>query len=176
MAVCLPAMALEKHVFKSADKTKSFEGVVTDYDAKRETVTIRKTRGRSSTMKLAQLCEEDVTYVKEQGPAIAAAKAIQVDFDLWKDKPETNKTKSERTVTTPAGYEIELRNMVKKDISDIEVRYTIFHRKDAENGPGSIKQSKGSFYISTLFANSDDTNRTDPVDLVRYSRQKAGGG
>lgn len=176
MVLGLPAMALEKHVFKSADETKSFEGVLTDYDAKRGTVTIRKTGGRSMTMKVALLSEADVTYVKEQGPAIAAAKAIHIDFDLWKDKPEKKKNDEERTVTTPAGYEIELRNRVKRDINNIEVRYTIFHRKDVENGPGSIVQSKGSFYISTLFANSDELNRTDPIDLVRYSRQKAGGG
>ena len=80
------------------------------------------------------------------------------------------------TTTTSAGYDIEIRNWTKKDISNIEVRYTIFHRKDAENGPGSIAQTKGTFFVSTLFAGKDDPNRTDAVNLIRYSRKKSGGG
>ena len=171
----LPAMALEKRTFTSADGSKTMEGRLMDYNAQKGLVTIRKGM-RNTTFKLSLLSEADVEYVKENANAVAAANSIRLDFDLFKDKPVTNRTDTERTTTTPAGYEISVRNWTKKDISDIEIKYTIFHRKDAENGPGSITTTEGSTHISTLFSNSEDVNRTSSINLVRYSRQKSGGG
>jgi hypothetical protein len=171
----MPAMALEARTFTSAEGGKTFQGRLTDYDAKKGTVTVRKGQ-RNMTFKLSLLSERDVEYVKEHGNALAAANAIRLDFDLWKGKAVTDRTDAERTTTTPAGYDIEIRNWTKKNIDNIEVRYTIFHRKDAENGAGSIGQTKGSFHVSTLFAGKDDPNRTEPVNLIRYSRKKSGGG
>ncbi len=131
---------------------------------------------RNMKFDLTLLSAGDIEYVKENANVLAAANAIRLDFDLYKDKAERKKTETTRTVTTPAGYEISVRNWTKKDIGDVEIKYTIFHRKDAENGPGSITTTEGSTYISTLFKNSEDVNRTEPVNLVRYSRQKSGGG
>ena len=176
VVLALPASAVEKRTFTSSDGTKTFEGTLKDFNASAGTVKIFKSGTGHLEFKLDLLSEEDQAYVKEEGPALAAARAIRLDFDLWKDKPVTNRGETERTVTTPAGYEIELRNWTKNDITDVEIRYTIFHRKDAENGPGSIAQTNGSMHVSTLFANSNETNRTDPISLVRYSREKAGGG
>ena len=175
-ALALPVSALEKRTFKSADETKSFEAVLTDYNPKNGTITVRKVGGRTSTFKLALLCDEDQAYVKENAKALIAAKAIRLDFDLYKDKSTKVKSETSRTTTTPAGYEIEARNWTDKDIEDVEIDYTIFHRKDAENGPGSITQTTGSIQITMLFKNSADTNRTDPINLVRYSREASGGG
>ena len=172
----LPASALERRVFTSADGSKTFEGVLTDYDAKAQTIKISKKGSGVLSFKMALLSEEDHAYIKEEGPALAAAKAIRLDLDVYKDKPITNRSRISRTVTTPAGYEIELQNWTKNDVEDVEIRYTIFHRKDAEDGPGSIGQTKGSMFISTVFANSNDMNRTDPINLVRYSRKQSGGG
>ena len=174
-ALAAPALALEKRTFTSADGSKTFEGRLMDFDAKSSTVVVRKGM-RNMKFNLALLSEKDREYVKENGNALAAANAIRLDFDLWKGKPDTNKTDSERTTTTPAGYDIEVRNWTKKNIENVEIQYTIFHRKDAENGPGSISQTEGSFFVSTLFAGQDRPSKTDPVNLVRYSRQKSGGG
>lgn len=174
--LALPASALEKRVFTSADGTKTFEGVLNDYNAKAQTVKITKKGARILNVKMSLLSEKDQEYIREKGPALAAAKAIRIDLDVYKDKPTTTRGSSTRTVTTPAGYEIELRNWTKNDVEDVEVRYTIFHRKGAENGPGSIAQTKGSMFVSTVFANTQETNRTDPINLTRYTRQKSGGG
>lgn len=170
-----PALAVEKRTFTSADGTSTFEGTLLDYNEEAGTVKIRK-GARTLHFKADILSAEDQTYVKEQGPALVASRAIRVDFDLWSGKRDTTRSENSRTTTSEAGYEIELRNWTKKDVNDIEVRYTIFHRKDAENGAGSIAQKKGSYMVSTLFANSYEATRTAPVTLVRYIRQKAGGG
>ena len=125
-----------------------------------------------------RLSTADREYVKENANALAAANAIRVDFEVFKDNNEavTVKGADSKTTTTPAGYEIDLRNWSKKDIDNVAVNYTIFHRKDAENGPGSVAQTTGSIDIETLFSESNNSNRTYPIDLVRYSRQKSGGG
>ena len=68
----MPAMALEKRTFTSADGAKTFEGRLTDYDGKRGTVTVRKGM-RNITFKLTVLSEKDIEYVKEHGNAVAAA-------------------------------------------------------------------------------------------------------
>ena len=177
-ALILPAAGFEKRTFKNADKSKSVEGVLTGFNAAKRIVTVRMNGGREASFKLSLLSSEDQEYVKENANALAAANAIRVDFEVYKNTDEAVKVKSadSRTTTTPAGYEIDLRNWSKKDVSSVEVDYTIFHRKDAENGPGSIAQTNGSIEIETLFSESNNMNRTDPINLVRYSRQKSGGG
>lgn len=176
LALAAPASALEKRTFTSADGSKTFEGTLTDYDEKRETVTVRKTGTKTVTFKLNLLSEADIKYVKDNGNALVGANALRLDFDLWKDKPLKKQAGIEKTTTTPAGYTVEVRNWTKKDVDNVKIRYTIFHRKDAENDPGSIAQTTGSFEIETLFAKSDVPQRTEPVNLVRYSREKSGGG
>lgn len=75
-------------------------------------MTVRKSM-RNMTFKLTMLSEKGIKYVKENGNAVAAANAIRLDFDLWKGKPQTNQTESERTTTTSAGYDIEIRIWTK---------------------------------------------------------------
>jgi len=176
-ALVLPASAslLEVRTFKSADGSKSFKGLLLDYNAKKQMVLVRKGI-QNVKFKLSLLSEADAEYVKENAKIVAAARAIRVDFDLYKDKPQRVRTDAERTTTTPAGYEIAVRNWTKKDIGEIEIKYTVHHRKGAENGAGSMTTTDGSIFISTLFNNTEDVNRTDPINLVRYARQKSGGG
>ena len=175
-ALGLPALALEKRTFTSADGSKKFEALLTGYDPAKGTITVRKSGTKTLTFKLSLLSEEDIAYVKKNGNALVAAKSIRVDFDLWKEKPVTTRTDTERTKTTPAGYTVDLRNWSKKDVKNVKVRYTIFHRKDAENGPGSVAQTTGTLDIPTVFAGSGNPYKTKPINLVRYSREKSGGG
>ena len=63
-------MALEKRIFTSADGAKTFEGRLTDYDARQATVTVRKGM-RNIRFKLSLLSKEDVAYVKENANALA---------------------------------------------------------------------------------------------------------
>ena len=172
----LPASALEKRTFTSSDGSKSFEAELTGYDEKKGTVTVRKSGTKTLTFKLSVLSEEDIAYVKKNGNALAASKSIRVDFDLWKDKPKTSRSDTERTITTPAGYTFEIRNWSKESVKNVKVRYTVFHRKDAENGSGSVAQTQGTIDIPTLFAGKDQPRKTSPINLVRYSREKSGGG
>ena len=176
LSLGLPAHALEKRIFTSADGSKTFEATLEGYDAKKGTVTVRKSRTKTMTFNLSVLSAKDIAYIKENGNALAASKSIRVDFDLWKDKPTTTRTDTERTKTTAAGYTVDLRNWSKEDVKNVKVRYTIFHRKDAENGPGSVAQTTGTLNIPTLFASSGNPYKTKPINLVRYSREKSGGG
>lgn len=176
VTMALHAAAIEKRTFWNADKTKSFTAVAIGYDAKSDTVTVRKAAGQTLKFKLSLLSEEDRKYVQENADALAAAEGVRVSFDLFEGERQTTKGENERTVTTPAGYEITVENRTQHEFTDVDVEYFIFHRKDAEDGPGSIVQSTGSFNFDTLFSNYRQTERTESVDLIRYSRQKAGGG
>ena len=173
--LALPATAFEKRTFKSADGSKTFEAVLTGYDAKSDLVKVRK-GARTMSFKLSALSAEDQEYIQENANALAAASAIKVQLDPYKERGETKKTGSVSTTVTKTGYDIEIRNWTGNDIADVEVQYTIFHLKAAEKGPGTVAQTTGSFDISTLFKQSDHTEKTVAVDLVRYVREKSGGG
>jgi hypothetical protein len=176
LALALHASAFEKREFRNADKSKSFHAVAIGYDAETDTVTVRKTAGETLRFKLSLLCEEDRKYVREHGDAFAAAAGLRIDFDLFEGEKQTTRGGVERTTTTPAGYSITVENRGPKDFENVEVDYVIFHRKDAEDGPGSIVQSSGTISFATLFSNYRLTEQTDTIDLVRYSRRKEGGG
>ncbi|NNC89923.1 MAG: hypothetical protein HKN82_15805 [Akkermansiaceae bacterium] len=175
-ALSASSLAFEQREFHSADGTKSFKALPIGYDKKTKIVTVRKTAGAEIRFKAEHLSEEDRKFLEENADALEASQKLNLDFDIFNGERETIRTDSERTVKTPAGYEIKILNRSKRNIDNVEVEYTIFHRKDAENGPGSIAQTSGSLDISTLFAGREDLNKTRPITLVRYSRQKSGGG
>jgi len=166
--------AVEKRVFHNADKTKSFSGVPIGYDTKTGVVTVRKTAGQTIHFKLELLCKEDREYIKENAMVLAAANGIRIDFDLFKGKVETSKKGKERTTIYPAGYEITIENRTDADIPAVELQYIIFHRKGAENGAGSIAQTTGTFTFDPLFAKYPRSEKTEPVQLIRYMRQATG--
>ncbi|MEM7383647.1 MAG: hypothetical protein AAF514_01770 [Verrucomicrobiota bacterium] len=172
----LASDGFEAREFFNVDKTKSFKAVLTGFDTRKNVVSMRKAEGRLIRFKVSHLCEEDQAYVKENAAALAAASGLSVDFDLYKGKQTRKKSDLERTVTTPAGYEISLRNSTKTDFENLKINYTIFHRKDAENGPTSIKQTPGSLAVSSVMARGSDRIKTAPVVLERYARKPSGGG
>ncbi|NIP92579.1 MAG: hypothetical protein GWO24_03555, partial [Akkermansiaceae bacterium] len=71
--------------FTSADGNKSFEGRLIDYDSRKGTVVVRKGM-RNMKFDLTLLSAGDIEYVKENANVLAAANAIRLDFDLYKDK------------------------------------------------------------------------------------------
>jgi hypothetical protein len=175
-AVALPSGAFEEREFRSADGAKSFKALPIGYNPTTEVVTVRKAAGTELKFKVSHLSKEDRDFLEKNASALEASQNVRLDFDLFDGERETIRTDAERTVKQEAGYEINILNRSKQDINNVEVEYTIFHRKDAENGPGSVVQTSGALDISTLFAGKEDYNKTDPITLVRYSRQKSGGG
>ena len=176
LVMVFPAVGSEKRVFRSADKKKSFSAVLTGYDKVKDVLTVRRSAGRVQTFKMALLCEEDQAYVRENAAKLMAASSLWIDFDLYKGKIRTQRSNLVRTVTTPAGYKVSLANRAPHSFSDMTVDYTVFHRKAAENGPGSIAQTTGTLFISHLPSGKDADLKTKEVELVRYRRKASGGG
>jgi hypothetical protein len=168
------AGAAEKRVFHNASRTKSFTGVPVGYNAETGMVTVRKTAGQTIQFKVSLLCKEDQEYIEKNADILAAANGIRIEFDLFKGKVETSKVGTARTTIYPAGYEITIENRTKKDIPEVELQYFIFHRKGAENGPGSIAQTTGSFTFDPLFTKYTRSEKTKPIQLIRYTRQATG--
>ena len=112
-ALMLPASGFEKRTFKSADNSKSFEGALTGFDAAKGLVTVRMTGGRDVSFKLSILSTEDQEYIKENANVLAAANAIRLDFEIYKNEAVKVEVAGSKTTTTPAGYEIVLRNSSK---------------------------------------------------------------
>ena len=171
----MAAAGFEMRVFKNAAKTKSFEGQLTAYSASKGMVQVRLKNGKKVNFKIDLLSAEDQKYIEENKDALAVAQNVVISMKGFKEEATTKKTDTERTTTTPVGYNIDIRNNSKKEIKNVEVRYTVFYRKDAEKGKGSVARSEGTIDIETLFGNYTDSNQTQPINLVRYIRKKSGG-
>lgn len=173
----MTASSSELRTFSSADKSKTFEGVLVGYSSKTDTVEVRRKGARRTTkFKLEMLSADDQKYVRAQETALKVGSSVAIDMVAWKGEGVTQRGETVKTTTTPVAYEITVANRSKEEIKDIEVRYTIYYSKDSENGAAVERKHESSFDIETLFAKYEDTTRTDEISLEKYRRSKSGGG
>lgn len=179
-ASCLLVMSAsgtEMRTFSSADKSKTFEGVLVGYSSKTDTVQVRRKGARHTTkFKLEMLSVADQEYVRAQEEILRVAASVAIDMEAWKGEAVTQRGETVKTTTTPVAYEITVKNRSSEELKDIEVRYTIYYNKDSESGRASELTLESSFEIDTLFAKYEDTTRTDEINLEKYRRSKSGGG
>ena len=128
------------------------------------------------SFKLSVLSTEDQAYVKENANALAAARALSVKIEPVKERGRTVKAGLTSTTKTQAGYEIELQNGGNQNLQNIEIKYTLLHRKDAEKGGGSKVKTTGTLEFESLIRNSGDVQKTKTVELEKYIRKKSSGG
>lgn len=175
--LAMPGFTSELRTFSSADKSKTFEGVLIAYNSKNDIVQVRRKGARkTSSFKLEMLSAEDQKYVKSQEAVLKVASAIAIDMVAWKGEAVTQRGETVKITTTPVAYEIEVANRSDDLIKDLEVRYTIYYSKDSENGAAIERTLESSFEIEQLFAKYEDITRTDEINLEKYRRSKSGGG
>jgi hypothetical protein len=180
LSICLlavlPVSALEERTFHSADKSKSFVGEAIDYNSKTDTVTVRRGNGTEIKFKVSLLSEEDQTYIRENGVALAAAGATRVVLEKYENERQSSRTDITRSAITPTGYNVTVTNGSGEVMEDVSANYTIYYRKGSESGKGRLTEKTGVLDLYTIYPQKRSAGQTGTVSLERYSRSKAGGG
>lgn len=176
LLAALPASAFEERTFHSADKSKSFVGEAVGYNSKTDTVTVRRSGGAELNFKVSLLSEEDQSYIRENGAALAASGATSVTLKEVEGERQTTRTDTTRTVVTPTGFYVTVKNGSDEVMENVTADYTIYYRKGSESGKGKITESTGSIDLYSIYPKKASSDQTGTVSLERYSRSKAGGG
>lgn len=172
----LPASALEQRTFQNADKSKSFEGKAVGYNSKTDTVTVRRTGGSEINFKVSLLSDDDQTYIRENAVALATSSSTVVQVEEFKGERQSTNTEVVRSAVTPTGFNITVVNGSGEIMEDVVADYTIYYRKGAEEGKGTITESTGTMDLYTIYPKKRSSAQTGTVSLERMTRSKSGGG
>ncbi|BDS05160.1 hypothetical protein NT6N_02000 [Oceaniferula spumae] len=174
IALGLPCSALEQRRFQNADKTKSFQATLVDYNEAGKTVTVTLENGKTSKFSIDLLSPEDQKYVEAQSDVLAVSRSIEVTFT--ETKGETTRTKSGlvRSSTTPTHYKIMVYNRSDKVVENLKVNYSYYYclGSSSATGPRHTPQVKtGTLVYPKLFGKYNETRETAKIDLIRASKK-----
>ena len=151
-----PLSFAEIHEFKSADGAKTIRAEIAAYDMKTGIATLTlESSGRQIYAPLNSFSEEDQTYIKKAGFAMAAGRSLGVRFA---DKEEIvsekkNPTNGFQTLGLKAGYGIDFRNNGTAGFTGMQVDYQIFYKAyldPFESRERTEKVVNGSFAVPDL--------------------------
>lgn len=184
-SLAIPSMALEEREFRSADKSKSFHGLLTGYDADKKIVTVRLNSGREKRFNIDVLAKEDQQYVADNLDTLAVIKSINVSFKEIKEKSTRTKEGLITTSTVPTYYDITVYNRSTTPIEELELRYSYYYCVGTLT-PGGPKHTpkveKGLLVFDKLFEQDTATLQTAKIDIIRASKKgvappvRSGGG
>lgn len=174
VSLALPSAALEERQFFSKDKSQSFAGLLTGYNATSKVVTVRLTRGREKRFKLDLLSAEDQKYVLDNRDTLAVIQGISVSFKEVKEKSERTKEGLIRTSRVPTYFDVTVYNRTKTPIENLELKYSYYYcvgTLEAGGPKHSPKVEKGSLAFNKLFGRDTATLQTSKIDIIRASKK-----
>jgi cell wall-associated NlpC family hydrolase len=110
------ALTQETRTFTNADGTKTFEGVLIDFDEGKELVKVSRVGSGAITFALSVLSKEDQSYVREQGKVLAAKKALPSRL-RW--KPDSKKHPHSAHEECPVDFDFEYRDTLPQSASPL---------------------------------------------------------
>lgn len=163
------AHALEQRVFRSVDKSKSFDATLTAYDAQKKKVTVVYASGKKASFSLGVLSEECQKYVLSKKDLLAISRFVRLDF---------KEVKAERNGDAIAThYDVEVYNRGKRIIEDVELKYTLYYTQgNLTKGGNDQKTSSGSLSTGKLYDGYAITVSTPAIDIIRTIKKAEGGG
>ncbi|MEJ6573291.1 MAG: hypothetical protein QNL01_12455 [Akkermansiaceae bacterium] len=169
LTFALPLQAIEQRTFKSADKTKSFEATLTDYDAKKKTVTVVFASGVKKRFPMNVLSTKDQDYVKANQDLLVISKSVRLKFNEVKVKGGGD--------GVATGYAIEVYNSGKRAIEDVTLKYTLYYSQGDLAKGGTVSKTKtGTVTTGKMYDADTITVETAKVDIVRKMKPASGGG
>lgn len=183
VSLALPSAALEDRAFYNKDKSQSFSGRLTGYNASSKIVTVRLNKGGEKRFRLGLLAEADQKYVLENQDTLAVISGVNVSFKEIKEKSTRTKEGLIRTSTVPTYYDVTVYNRTKTSIEELELRYSYYYCVGTLTigGPRHTPQvANGSLVFDKLYDQDTATLKTETIDIVRSSKKgvapSAGGG
>jgi hypothetical protein len=163
------AFAEELREFKSSDGSKTFRGLLMDFDAKSETVKVRHQRGKIITFKLAILSEEDQDFVKKKAPMLAAAKGLRVETDMNRKSAGKNEAGTWLCEKINHSYDVAAENTLSKDLGTVEIEYSIFIERNRRDAESKNEVVTGTHSVSSFMGHDEESFTTQEVVLENWS-------
>lgn len=163
------SMAEELHEFKSADGSKTFRGLLMDFDAKNSKVKVRHQKGKIMVFKISLLSEADQAYVKKKAPVLAAANGLRLDLDMNRKsdgKKEAGGWLCEKINHT---YDITAENTLSNELGSVDFEYSIFIERNRRNAEPRTEVVTGSHSVSTFLGHGEESFTTQQVTLENWS-------
>ena len=163
------AFAEDLHKFTNSDGSKTFRGLLMDFDAKSETVKVRHQRGKVITFKLAILSEEDQDFVKKKAPMMAAAKGLRIETDMNRKSTGKNEAGTWLCEKIIHSYDVAAENTLSKDLGTVEFDYSIFIERNRRNAESRNEVVTGTHSVSTFLGHGEESFTTNEVVLENWS-------
>lgn len=160
-------VSAEMRLFQNPEKTKTFMGELTAYDAKNKLVSVRMKNGRVSKFSMDHLSKEDQEYVEANAKRLAIANDLRVSLDEF-HKP-SRKVKKGRVLDRiqASGYNIMLSNRSKVAMLDISMNYTLYYKVQGYLKPKrTTKSQSGTLNCEVVAAIGSISYKTETVDIV----------
>lgn len=174
VSMALPSAAFEQRAFYSKDKTQTFSGCLTDYDATKKSVTVKLKNGQKKRFNLNFLSEDDQKYVLGHQDTLAVGKGLSVSFKKMRDKSTRTKEGLIRTSVIPTYYDVTIYNRTKTEIDDLELRYSYYYCIGtlAPKGPKHTPHiARGMLSCGKIYGQDTLTLQTAKIDIIRASKK-----
>ena len=151
----------ELHEFTHKDGVKTFFGHLTNYNAKTNKVSVRRSNGRQQIFSADLLSEEDKKWVKEQYEVLKIGRNVRIDARVKHGDRKIKKTSGQKQIDSSKYFDIEISNSSSESVKDLTVEYEIHVTQGGKQGV--IKGQSES--IAALFSGVPYKFKSSTVDL-----------
>ena len=162
---------ISKRTFFNADRSKSFEGELYEFNEFKKLVRI-SINGKVSTLKLDVLSKEDQVYVKKMAPYAAVARDVKLRFNEVTTKAVKKGTLSIKDFS----YNITLKNKSGSKIDGLKMDYKIFYYIGDTKKAGSVLATKTGTKTLDVYPEMSDYFSTTKLELVKNVVKGTAGG
>ncbi|MED5586850.1 MAG: hypothetical protein VYB61_10870 [Verrucomicrobiota bacterium] len=162
------AGAAEMRSFTSADGSKTLKAKVLDVSAAKQTARILRSDGKSMTIPLKALSNNDQAYLKEWYQSSMAGRRLAIRISDEEVKTGESKANNGRVTAYDSRFKLNVRNNGNSAFENIEVKYCIFYTIDGVDGAKNQDLvSNGQANISSIAPRTDQDITTSTVKLTK---------
>jgi hypothetical protein len=162
------AGAAEMRNFTSADGSKTLKAKVLDVSAAKQTARILRSDGKSMTIPLKALSNNDQAYLKEWYQSSMAGRRLAIRISDEEVKTGESKANNGRVTAYDSRFKLNVRNNGNSAFENIEVKYCIFYTIDGVDGAKNQDiVSNGQANISSIAPRTDQDITTSTVKLTK---------
>ncbi|MCH2060252.1 MAG: hypothetical protein MK183_06460 [Verrucomicrobiales bacterium] len=162
------AGAAEMRSFTSADGSKTLKAKVLDVSAAKQTARILRSDGKSMTIPLKALSNNDQAYLKEWYQSSMAGRRLAIRISDEEVKTGESKANNGRVTAYDSRFKLNVRNNGNNAFENIEVKYCIFYTIDGVDGAKNQDLvSNGQANISSIAPRTDQDITTSTVKLTK---------
>ena len=158
----------EMRSFTSADGSKTLKAKVLDVSAAKQTARILRSDGKSMTIPLKALSNNDQAYLKEWYQSSMAGRRLAIRISDEEVKTGESKANNGRVTAYDSRFKLNVRNNGNSAFENIEVKYCIFYTIDGVDGAKNQDLvSNGQANISSIAPRTDQDITTSTVKLTK---------